>query len=110
MRFFEPCGDPSLAWNGYGNGVHARLYEDPDLHEGDAGHRDCQGGKPYFPAIDEEVLAECIGTYQQLGCRTPYVEITPAAYARTLDVFKYVGPLKHRYRYEQVCAAPPATD
>ena len=23
--------------------------------------------KPYFPEIDEDVLAECIATYQQLG-------------------------------------------
>ena len=66
--------------------------------------------KPYFPGIDEGVLAECIATYQQLGCWTPHVEITHAAYERTLDVFEYVGLLKQRYRYEQVCAAPPATE
>ena len=66
--------------------------------------------KPYFPDIDERVLAECIATYQQLGCWTPHVEITRAAYEKTLDVFDYVGALKQRYRYEQVCAAPPATD
>jgi NitT/TauT family transport system substrate-binding protein len=66
--------------------------------------------KPYFPDIDESVLAECIATYQQLGCWTPHVEITHAAYEKTLDVFEYVGALKQRYRYEQVCAAPPATD
>lgn len=66
--------------------------------------------KPYFPGIDERVLADCIATYQQLGCWTPHVEITHAAYGKTLDVFEYVGALKQRYRYEQVCAAPPATD
>jgi hypothetical protein len=38
------------------------------------------------------------------------VEITHAAHERTLDVFEYVGLVKQRYRYEQVCAAPPATD
>jgi NitT/TauT family transport system substrate-binding protein len=64
--------------------------------------------KPYFPKIDEAVLAECIATYQQLGCWTPHVEITRAAYEKTLDVFEYNGQLKQRYRYEQVCAAPPA--
>jgi NitT/TauT family transport system substrate-binding protein len=63
--------------------------------------------KPYFPAIDEDVLANCIATYQRLGCWTPHVEITPAAYERTQDVFEHVGLLKQRYRYEQVCAAPP---
>jgi len=64
--------------------------------------------KPYFPKIDQAVLAECIATYQRLGCWTPHVEITRAAYERTLDVFEYNGLLKQRYRYDQVCAAPPA--
>jgi NitT/TauT family transport system substrate-binding protein len=66
--------------------------------------------KPYFPDIDENALTDCIATYQQLGCWTPHVEITHAAYEKTLDIFEYVGLLKRRYRYEQVCAAPPATD
>ena len=66
--------------------------------------------KPYFPDIDEKVLAECIATYQQLGCWTPHVEITRPAYEKTLDIFEYNGLLRQRYRYEQVCAAPPATD
>ena len=66
--------------------------------------------KPYFPDIEEKVLADCIATYQKLGCWTPHVEITPAAYERTLDVFEYNGLLKERYRYEQVCATPPPSD
>jgi NitT/TauT family transport system substrate-binding protein len=66
--------------------------------------------KPYFPDISEQVLADCIATYQQLGCWTPHVEITRPAYEKTLDIFEYNGLLKQRYRYEQVCAAPPATD
>ena len=66
--------------------------------------------KPYFPDIDESVLADCIATYQRLGCWTRHVEITHAAYERTLDVYEYNGLLKQRYRYEQVCAAPPAAD
>lgn len=63
--------------------------------------------KPFFPKIDEKVLAECIATYQKLGCWTPHVEITRSAYEKTLDVFEYNGQLKQRYRYEQVCATPP---
>jgi NitT/TauT family transport system substrate-binding protein len=66
--------------------------------------------KPYFPDTDESVLADCIATYQRLGCWTRHVEITPAAYERTLDVYEYNGLLKQRYRYEQVCAAPPPTE
>jgi NitT/TauT family transport system substrate-binding protein len=64
--------------------------------------------KPFFPKIDEAVLADCIATYQKLGCWTPHVEITRAAYEKTLDVFEYNGLLKRRHPYEQVCAAPPA--
>ncbi|MEZ5652884.1 MAG: ABC transporter substrate-binding protein [Burkholderiaceae bacterium] len=63
--------------------------------------------KPYFPDIDEPVLAECIATYQRLGCWTPHVEITPAAYERTLDIYEFNGLLNSRYPYEQVCALPP---
>jgi len=66
--------------------------------------------KRYFPGIDERVLADCIATYQRLGCWTPHVEITRAAYERTLDVFEYNGLVKRRYPYEQVCTAPPAAD
>lgn len=66
--------------------------------------------KPYFPDIDEEVLANCIATYQQLGCWTPHVEITPAAFEASLDIFAYNGIIKERYAYDQICAAPPATD
>lgn len=66
--------------------------------------------KPFFPKIDESVLAECIATYQKLGCWTPHVEITRPAFEKTLDVFEYNGLIKQRYRYEQVCAAPPAAD
>jgi NitT/TauT family transport system substrate-binding protein len=65
--------------------------------------------KPYFPEIDDDVLADCIATYQKLGCWTPHVEITRAAYERTLDVFEYNGLVKQRYPYEQVCATPPAS-
>jgi NitT/TauT family transport system substrate-binding protein len=66
--------------------------------------------KPYFPNIDKKVLTDCIATYQKLGTWTPHVEITRAAYERTLDIFEYNGLLKERWRYEQVCAAPPASD
>lgn len=60
--------------------------------------------KPFFPKINEQVLADCIATYQKLGTWTPHVEITRAAYEKTLDIFEYNGQLKQRYRYEQVCA------
>ncbi|MEM9682270.1 MAG: ABC transporter substrate-binding protein [Pseudomonadota bacterium] len=65
--------------------------------------------RSYFPDIDEDVLADCIATYQQLGCWTPHVEITPAALEVTLDVFEHFGTLKERYSYAQVCVAPPGS-
>ena len=65
--------------------------------------------KPYFPNIDEAVLADCIATYQQLGCWTPHVEITQAAFEASLDIFEFNGVITERYRYEQICVAPPVT-
>lgn len=66
--------------------------------------------KPYFPQIDEPVLADCIATYQQLGCWTPHVEITREAFEATLDIFAYNGIINERFAYEQICAVPPSTD
>jgi NitT/TauT family transport system substrate-binding protein len=65
--------------------------------------------KVYFPDIDEAVLVNCIATYQQLGCWTPHVDITPQAYDAVLDVFGYNGLLNERYAYDQVCCAPPGS-
>ena len=64
--------------------------------------------KEYFPDIDTDVLADCIATYQTLGCWTPHPEITPEALEVAMDVFEHFGTLKERYRWDQVCAAPPA--
>ena len=69
-----------------------------------------QQGYSEYQHFDETVLADCIATYQQLGCWTPHVEITREAYERTLDVFEYNGLLKQRHPYEQACAAPPSAD
>lgn len=62
----------------------------------------------YFPDIDPAVLEDCIATYQRLGCWSPHVEITRPAFEATQDIFAYNGTLQTRYRYEQVCAEPPA--
>ncbi|MBI2977483.1 MAG: ABC transporter substrate-binding protein, partial [Rhodospirillales bacterium] len=53
----------------------------------------------YFPGIDPDVLTKTIAFYQKLGCWTPHVEITKAAYEVTLDVFQHVGRVKRRYKY-----------
>jgi NitT/TauT family transport system substrate-binding protein len=64
----------------------------------------------FFPDTDREVLVRTIAAYQKLGCWTPHVEITPAAYEVTLDVFAHVSSLSERHPYEAVCAAPPMDD
>jgi NitT/TauT family transport system substrate-binding protein len=64
----------------------------------------------FFPGTNREVLATTIAAYQKLGCWTPHVEITRAAYEVTLDVFAHVGRLSERHSYEAVCAAPPIDD
>lgn len=61
----------------------------------------------FFPHVDRAVLARTIETYQSLGCWTPHVEITPAAYDATVDVFMHVGAVTTRHPYAEVCAPPP---
>ncbi|MBI2585626.1 MAG: ABC transporter substrate-binding protein [Rhodospirillales bacterium] len=61
----------------------------------------------YFPGIHPDVLTKTIAFYQKLGCWTPHVEITKAAYEVTLDVFQHIGRVKRRYKYEEICALPP---
>jgi NitT/TauT family transport system substrate-binding protein len=63
--------------------------------------------KPYFPNIDEAVLADCIATYQQLGCWTPHVEITKPAFDVTVDVFLHAGAITKRPPFEAIVAQPP---
>jgi NitT/TauT family transport system substrate-binding protein len=114
-RQIGPCGFSSLAatrdWLGTDMAkAFMRAYRKTRIYMNETPAAEiAKAEKRYFPDIDEGVLADCIATYQQLGCWTPHVEITRAAYERTLDVFEYSGLAKQRYRYEQVCAAPPAT-
>jgi NitT/TauT family transport system substrate-binding protein len=111
-----PCGFSSLAatreWLGTDMAkAFTRAYRKTRLYMNETpAAAIARAEKSYFPDIGEQVLADCIATYQQLGCWTPHVEITREAYERTLDVFEYNGMLKRRYRYEEVCAAPPAVD
>ena len=111
-----PCGFSSLAatreWLATDMAkAFMRAYRKTRLYMNETPAADiARAEKPYFPDIDEDVLADCIATYQQLGCWTPHAEITRAAYEVTLDVFEYVGALKQRYAYDQICSAPPADD
>ena len=60
-----------------------------------------------FPEVDVGVLTETIAAYQTLGCWSPHVEITRAAYAATLDVFQHAGRITQRHPYEGAIAQPP---
>ncbi|MFT5176922.1 MAG: NitT/TauT family transport system substrate-binding protein [Gammaproteobacteria bacterium] len=62
----------------------------------------------HFANIDQAVLADCIATYQQLGCWTRHVNITKPAYEKILDIYEFNKAVNARYAYEQVCAEPPA--
>jgi hypothetical protein len=64
--------------------------------------------KSFFRTIELDVLAQCISSYQQLGCWTPHVEITRPAFEVALDAFEHFGSLKERYAYDQVWAASPS--
>jgi NitT/TauT family transport system substrate-binding protein len=109
-----PCGFSSLAatpaWLKTGMAqAFMRAYRRTRVYMNEAPAGEiAKAEKPWCPKIDEKVLADCIATYQKLGCWTPHAEITPAAYEKTLDIFEFNGQLKSRYRYEQVCARPPA--
>lgn len=109
-----PCGFSSLAatrqWLGTGMAkAFMRAYRKTRVYMNEAPAAEiARAEKPYFPDIGEQVLAECIATYQKLGCWTSHAEITRAAYEKTLDIYQYNGLVKARYPYEQVCALPPA--
>ncbi len=60
-----------------------------------------------FPEVDVGVLTETIAAYQTLGCWSPHVEITCAAYEATLDVFQHAGRITQRHAYEGAIAQPP---
>src|SRR5262245_17858774 len=62
----------------------------------------------YFKDIDLPVLTSTIATYQKLGNWTPQVEITPSAFAATLDIFQHAGLISKRHAYADVVAQPPA--
>ncbi len=109
-----PCGFSSLAataeWLGSDMAkAFVRAYAKTRVYMNETPAAEiARAEKPYFPNTDEDVLADCIATYQELGCWTPHVEITRPAYEVILDVFEHYGTLKERYSYEQVCAEPPA--
>ena len=64
---------------------------------------------PFFPGIAVEALTRTIATYQTLGCWTPQLEISRAAWDATNDIFLFNKQITRRHAYEDVIVAPPAT-
>jgi hypothetical protein len=54
-----------------------------------------------------EVLASSIRHYQAMGCWSGGIEISPALYEQSLNVFEAAGELKRRHPWDMVCADPP---
>ena len=110
-----PCGFSSLAampeWLDTDMaGAFLRAYRRARQYINDAPATEIAAAeRSFFPTIDEEVLSRCIEIYQGLGCWTPHVEITRAAYEATLDIFAYNGLITRRHAYESVCRLPPGS-
>ena len=57
-----------------------------------------QVGRCGFSSLcDRPVLERCIETYRRLGCLTPRIEIAPEAFAATLGIYAYNGPIGERF-------------
>ena len=62
---------------------------------------------PFFPDLDEAVLARTIEAYQRLGPWQGGLEIPHAAYEVALDVFLHSGLITRRHPYDAVVVPPP---
>ena len=90
----RPCGFSSLAatreWLGTGMAkAFMRAYRKTRIYMNEAPAAGiARAEKPYFPEIDEKVLADCIATYQQLGCWTPHVKISGAIDFPSMNILR----------------------
>ncbi len=64
----------------------------------------------YFNEIDRDALIKTVKSYQELGCWSPGVRISPESFDVSLDVFLHSGHITKRHAYEQVVAQPPGED
>jgi NitT/TauT family transport system substrate-binding protein len=65
---------------------------------------------PFFPAIALAALTRTIAAYQSLGCWTPGLQISPAAWEATNDIFLFNKQITRRHAYGDVIVAPPPTE
>ena len=64
----------------------------------------------YFNETNRDALIKCVESYQELGCWSPGVRISPESFNATLDVFLASGHVTKRHAYELVVAEPPGED
>ena len=62
---------------------------------------------PYLPGIDHGPLTEAISAYQAMGTWSGGIEIDPALYGRTVELFQRFGGLAVTPSYDDVVAAVP---
>ena len=108
-----PCAFSSLAatpdWlQGDMAKAFMRAYRKARAYVNQAGAEEIAAAEAsHFPDVPRDVLARTIADYQRLGCWAPEVEISPACYEVTLDVFEHAGRITKRHPYEKVIAPPP---
>lgn len=59
--------------------------------------------KTLFPQIDENVLAQCISAYQNMGCWPASTTISNEGYNAMLDIFEFDGKITERHAFEKIC-------
>ena len=62
--------------------------------------REIQAG--FFPGVNQQVLANTLSAYQQLGCWQNDAAISQQSYENLLDVFSYSGQITQRHDYNKV--------
>jgi NitT/TauT family transport system substrate-binding protein len=61
----------------------------------------------FFPSTAPAALTGAIASYQALGCWTPHVEVTRAAFELLLEVYLHAGHITRRHRYEDAIWTAP---
>ncbi|MBI3776270.1 MAG: ABC transporter substrate-binding protein [Gammaproteobacteria bacterium] len=64
-------------------------------------------GAGFFPGVDRDVLTRTVAAYQNLGCWSGDVTISPQSYENLLDVFLFSGLITRRHAYNLAVMAPP---
>jgi len=64
----------------------------------------------YFNDIDRGALIKTVGMYQELGCWSPGVRISPESLNTAFEVFQRSGHITRRHAYEHVVVQPPGED